>query len=304
MEACKVNLKKPLARSLAPLVFGMFVCLLWPAQSLARAVVRFIHGVPGVRTATVEVNSGAGHEALGSIGFAQATPWKSMRSGSFHWALVGGGKTLAQGTSSVGDGVYDIVVLDRSSGVALGIYRASVGKSGTSRVRVIHGAPELGSPELMLDSKPAVKSLSFTHATPYISVNPGTHTLGAMRPGDSTPLVPGAHMSLVSGRAYSAIVLGSRGQRVRVVTVTDSGAPLTRHASASSPAKRASAGGPTSVMVRPGDSLWSIAEDLLPAGASASAIDHRVVQIWDRNRGRIGTGDPSLIFAGQRLLLS
>lgn len=166
------------------------------------------------------------------------------------------------------------------------------------------GAPELGSPELMLDSKPAVKSLSFTQATPYISVNPGTHTLGAMRPGDSTPLVPGAHMSLVSGRAYSAIVLGSRGQRVRVVTVTDSGAPLTRHASASSPAKRASAGGPTSVMVRPGDSLWSIAKDLLPAGASASAIDHRVVQIWDRNRGRIGTGDPSLIFAGQRLLLS
>lgn len=102
----------------------------------------------------------------------------------------------------------------------------------------------------MLDSKPAVKSLSFTQATPYISVNPGTHTLGAMRPGDSTPLVPGAHMPLVSGRAYSAIVLGSRGQRVRVVTVTDSGAPLTRHASASSPAKRASAGGPTSVMVR------------------------------------------------------
>lgn len=303
MEACKVNVKKPLRWSLAPLVLGMCVCLLWPAQSLARAVVRFIHGVPGVRTATVEVNSGAGNVAVGSIRFAQTTQWRSMRSGSFRWALVGGGKTLARGTASVGDGVYDIVVLDKASGVTLGIYKASGGKSGTSLVRVIHAAPELGSPQLMLDSKPAVKSLSFTQATPYLSVNPGTHTIGAMRPGDSTPLVEGALVSLVPGRAYSAIVLGSQGQRVRVVTLTDSGAPLTRKASARAPVKR-SAAGPRSVVVRPGDSLWSIAKELLPADASASAIDHKVVQIWDRNHHRIGTNDPSLIFTGQRLFLS
>jgi len=28
-----------------------------------------------------------------------------------------------------------------------------------------------------------------------------------------------------------------------------------------------------------------------------------VIEIWDRNAKRIGTGDPNLIFAGQRLLV-
>ena len=188
-----------------------------------RALVRFIHAVPGVGTATVEVNSGNGDVNLGSIGFAQVTPWRSVRSGSFRWTLVGGGKTLAKGTSTVGSGAYDIVVLAKGAGGALGIYRAQGGKPGTSLVRVIHGAPELGSPELTLDSKPVVKKLSFTRATPYPSVKPGLDTVGAMRPGDSTPLVSGGGMTLTPDAACSAIVLGSRGQRVRLVKLVDRG---------------------------------------------------------------------------------
>ncbi len=294
-----------LKRSLAPLVLGLFVLLL-PAQALARALVRFVHAVPGVGTATVKVNTGAGDADLGSIAFSQVTPWHSIRSGSFNWELDGGGKPLARGSVTVGNGAYDIVVLDKVSGVTLGIYKASAGKPGTSLVRVIHAAPELGSPELTLDSRPAVKSLSFTHATPYLSVKPGVHSLGAMRPGDSTPLVSGAHVRLVPGVAYSAIVLGSRGQRVRIVTVVDRGAPLTRSAgrqaaSGGSPPASSSA---RSVVIQPGDSLWSIARSLLPTGASDEAIAHKVVEIWARNANRIGTGDPNVIFAGQRLLLS
>ncbi|MGI8506512.1 MAG: DUF4397 domain-containing protein [Solirubrobacteraceae bacterium] len=189
----------------------------------------------------------------------------------------------------------------------------------TSLVRVIHAAPELGSPELTLDSRPAVKSLSFTQATPYLSVNPGVHSLGAMRPGDSTPLLSGVHVKLVPGVAYSAIVVGSRGQRVRLVTVVDRSAPLIRsvahrrpaghtpagsgHHKPASSGGRPASGGSGSVVVEPGDSLWSIARGLLPAGAGDEAIEHKVIEIWDRNAKRIGTGDPNLIFAGQRLLV-
>jgi Domain of unknown function (DUF4397)/LysM domain len=306
MEASQVQKRSPLKRSLAPLVLGMCAWLLLPAQALGRALVRFVHAVPGVGTATVKVTTGAGETDLGSIGFAQTTPWRSIRSGSFHWALAGGGKTLAQGSATVGNGAYDIIVLDKASGVALGIYQARPGKPGTSLLRVIHAAPELGSPELTLDSRPAVKSLSFTQATPYLSVNPGVHALGAMRPGDSTPLVSGTHIKLIPGIAYSAVVVGSRGQRVRIVTLIDRGGPLTRPAgqkkasgashSASRPAK--------SIVVKAGDSLWSIARATLPDGASNAVIDRKVVEIWDRNAKRIGTGDPNLIFVGQRLLLT
>ena len=103
------------------------VWLLWPAQALAQALVRFIHAVPGVGTATVDINSGSGVETVGSIGFGQVTPFKSVRAGSFRWTLKGAGKVLASGTATVGDGVYDIAILDNTSGsgVRLGIYKAS-----------------------------------------------------------------------------------------------------------------------------------------------------------------------------------
>ncbi len=295
-----------LSRSLAPLLLGFCIWLLWPAEALAQALVRFVHGVPGVGAATVEIATASGTTKLGTISFAQSTAWHSVRSGSFHWLLVGGGKTLAQGTSTVGNGAYDIVVLARTQGVALGIYRARAGEPGTSLVRVIHAAPELGSPELELDSHVVAQHVSFTQATPYLSVNPGVHSLSAMRPGDTAPLVSVKGVKLVPGVAYSAIVLGSRGQMVRVVTVTDRGPPLTRPAPKprqSTPTKeRSSSGSPSGwVTVRPGDSLWLIARRRLGDRASNADVERELVAIWDANAERIGTGDPNLIFPGQRL---
>jgi hypothetical protein len=291
-------------RSLAPFAVGVGVWLLLPAQAFARALIRFIHAVPGVGTATVKVDG----ETVGSIGFGQVTPWRSVRSGSFHWSLTAGGKTLVSGSATVGSAAYDIVVLDKPSGVALGLYRARDGRPGTSLLRVIHAAPELGAPELMLDAKPAVASLAFTQATPYLSITPGVHTLSAVRRATKTPLVSGAHVRLVPDRAYSAIVVGSRGQMVRVVTVVDKGAPLIRHghghSAASAPASSPGGSHAGSIVVKPGDSLWSIARGLLPAEASNAQIEHKLVRIWDLNAGRIGTGDPNLIFPGQRLVLS
>jgi len=288
-------------RSLAPLVLGLCVWLVWPAQSLASALVRFIHGVPGVGTVTVKL----GGASVGAIGFGQSTQWHNVRTGSFHWNLVEGGKALAQGTASVASGTYDIVVLDKTSGVGLGIYKTQAGKAGTSLVRFIHAARELGSPEFTLDSQPATKSLSFTQATPYLSVNPGAHSLAALRVGDRTPLVPGTRVSLRPDVAYSAIVLGSRGQRVQVVTVVDRGAPLTRSVKASTQPQTTAGQSPSNtVLVRPGDSLWTIARGQLPAGASDHAVQLKLLALWTLNANRVGTGDPSLIFPGQRLRLS
>lgn len=302
-------------RSLAPLALGLSVWLLWPTQALARALVRFIHAVPGAGTATVDING----EAVGTIGFAQSSQWHSIRSGSFAWKLTGAGKTLAQGTASVGSGAYDIVVLEKSSQVVLAVYKAAAGRPGTSLLRVIHGAPELGSPELTIDGKQAVASLSYTHATPYVSINPGAHSLGAMRHGDSTPLVTdGAHVNLIADRSYSSIVLGTRGQRVRVVTLVDRGAPLTRQASHSAASSSTSGSGAdddeypmsklpgapkpgSTVVVRSGDSLWAIARRMVGPTGSDEDVQKCLVEMWDANESRIGTGDPNLIFPGMRL---
>jgi hypothetical protein len=300
-----------LRRSFAPLVLTLCVCLLWPVQSLAKALVRFVHAVPGVGTATVEVNTGTGNQNLGSIGFGQVSPWRSIRSGSFRWELTGSGKTLASGTSTVGNGVYDIVVLDKPSGpgVELGIYRAVGGTAGTSLVRVIHAVPELGAPMVHVGSTVVANMLPYVKATPYVSIAPGVHALRAMKPwlmkpGDPT-LVNAHGVRFLPGVAYSAIMVGSRGQMVRVIRVVDRGAPLTRAATTKT-AKPSGMSGSMSgqaMVVHSGDSLWSIARQLVGPSAPNAAVQAKLVAVWDMNVKRIGTGDPNLIFPGQRLLL-
>ena len=54
--------------------------------------------------------------------------------------------------------------------------------------------------------------------------------------------------------------------------------------------------------VQPGDSLWSLAADTLPAGADDRAITRRWLQIYRANRQVIGP-DPDLIHPDQQLRL-
>lgn len=56
----------------------------------------------------------------------------------------------------------------------------------------------------------------------------------------------------------------------------------------------------TTVTVRSGDSLWSIAERRLPSNSADTVVAMRVNRWYARNRGVIGS-DPDKIFPGQRL---
>jgi hypothetical protein len=56
-------------------------------------------------------------------------------------------------------------------------------------------------------------------------------------------------------------------------------------------------------VVGPGESLWSIARDLLGREASTARIAREVSRLWELNKTRIGTGDPDLLMAGTRLRL-
>lgn len=57
-----------------------------------------------------------------------------------------------------------------------------------------------------------------------------------------------------------------------------------------------------SMVVSPGDSLWSISEEHLDQNATPRQIASEVRWIYTLNRGRIGA-DPDLILPGQSLLL-
>lgn len=53
-------------------------------------------------------------------------------------------------------------------------------------------------------------------------------------------------------------------------------------------------------LVHPGDSLWSVAADLVGADASLAEVDHAWRAIYRANRARVGP-DPDLVVAGTRL---
>jgi LysM repeat protein len=288
-----------LRRTPVSLMLGASALLFSPAESLAAGLVRFIHAVPSAGEVTVEISQGGSEHSAGHIRFGQVSPWSSIKSGKFEWALVAGGKTLAHGSTTVSNGAYDLVFLAKpAAGVSLGVYKAEGGKPGVALIRMIHAAPELGSPRLRMDDKTTISSLAYTQVTPYLEVAPGVHTLSASPTNSTQPLLSGK-FTLAADNAYSEIIIGSAGQRVRAITVVDRGAPLTRAAVRQT--RTATSG--TSVEVRAGDSLWQIARDHLGPSASNEAIYRAYTAIWNLNKARIGTGDPNLIFPGQRISL-
>lgn len=295
------RLARPRWRVGAWLLMFLFANVVLPAQALADALLRVVHAVPGAGAASFNVKSGAKTKTLGPVSFGQASGFVSLPSGPFTWSLTAGGKTVASGTARLATGAYTGVLMFKGTsmsavGVSLHLFKDQDAPSGKSAIRVIHAAPELGSPLLKFDSQTVDKSLAFTKATPYLTVSPGIHSAAAYAPGNAKPILSLQNLKLSRGVSYTAIVVGTRGQKVRVVTVTDRGAPLTR------PAGHASAD-PGTVVVAPGDSLWKIAADRLGPGASSHAIYAELVRIWDRNASRIGTGDPNLIFPGTRLTI-
>jgi hypothetical protein len=56
-------------------------------------------------------------------------------------------------------------------------------------------------------------------------------------------------------------------------------------------------------VVKPGQSLWVIAQGLVGRPASIGEIAFEVQHLWQLNTGRIGTGNPDLIYPGLKLRL-
>jgi len=118
------------------------VWLVWPVQAFAGPLVRFVHGTPGVGATALTIDG----QRVGTLAFGQATPWRRIRTGSFTSKMSTGVKVVASGTATIGSGAYDVVLLEANGKIWCALYPARAGEAGTALVRVIHSAPELGSP--------------------------------------------------------------------------------------------------------------------------------------------------------------
>ncbi len=303
--------------SVIPVASAVVVVAVWPAQALARVVVRFVHAVPGAGEAELQISSArGGGSSVGRARFGQATSYRGVPSGPISWRLVGtaSNRVLDAGRAVLRDGSYTVVALARKPGAELIAFPDQAGAPGKARLRLIHAAPELGTPDLRLDGRIVAPGVRFRQATPYLVVPPGTHSVAATPPGRSSRVVFRDGLRLVTGEAATGIVIGTDGQRTRIVTLRDGASPAPAPRRARGPASRSHTsrsharasghGGARSartVTVRRGESLWSIARQRLGRSASNARVEQEVRRLWSVNSRHIGTRDPNLLFPGQSL---
>jgi hypothetical protein len=198
------------------------VTVLWilalPATALASTEVRFLHAVPGVGEATVTADG----KQVGRAAFGQVSAQVTIPAGTTKFVLKApGGVTLTK-TQRLADGAgYTVVGLATNDSAELRAYRNKEAVAGQARLRMIHAAPELGDADLALDGQVVAEDAKYTAATQYWTLPPGREELTVRKPGSDSMALGMRSLPLTAGTATSAFVVGSRGERVKVVLVDD-----------------------------------------------------------------------------------
>ena len=206
------------------------------ASAHAMAKIRLVDARAGTASIRLEVTVGSTPApAGGTVTFGQVTPYASVSPGSAQLSIASGSGSNAQAmtTEQLVDGArYTAVALPKGTkGFELKVYRDGDAKAGTARLRVVHAAPELGSPNIKLGQRTIAEDVAYKSASPYLSVDPGTYMLSVVRPG-GTKAIFQKSVPLSAGVATTAILAGSAGAPEQLIvatddTVTPTGAPET-----------------------------------------------------------------------------
>lgn len=284
---------------------GILPAAIFPGLAAAKAELRFAHAVPGAGEGQLVVLGTGQPKDVGNAAFGQESSYRAVIAGPFRFGLRVGGKIVSTVKARIADGAhYTVIALAPSTGPKLVVIPDESGKPGTARVRVVHAAPELGSPDVQVDGKTVAHGFRFGAISPYLSLTPGKHAFAAMRPPAKMPLLAASGVPLAAGSATTILVVGTRGQKTRFVLTHDPSAARTSttKASASRPAPTSSA--PGVHVVRSGECLWTIAAAHLGGHPSNAAIAAEVQHVWNMNASRVASGDPNVILPGLRLRLS
>ena len=189
------------------------------AASASALELRFVHAVPGAGDAQLT----AGGEPVGSaVGFGGATRFASVPDGTGDLQLRTGGRTLASDDAAIDSGSYTVVAMRVDGEVELKTFRDAGGRGGTARLRAINAAGELGEAGVTLDARPVVRSVASGEASRYENVDPGTYKLDVTRAGgDGGALASRSSVALSAGTASTAVVVGTGGERTRVILLPD-----------------------------------------------------------------------------------
>lgn len=187
------------------------------AQAGAATEVRFLHAVPGGAGAELRLSGSGSSEP---VGFGEATDYLSSSADSVKASVVSGGKPLGGVTEILEEGRYTLVVRKSREALTTSLIEDGETAPGRTRWRMVHAAPEVGEAEFMLDDR-VIGRLRQGGDTRYDTVEPGTSSLGARRPGEEQALVNSQDVDLVAGTAQTGYLVGSGGEPTRFVVLQD-----------------------------------------------------------------------------------
>jgi len=208
---------------------GLFLMLLLGSagSAFASAEVRFVHAVPGAGPATLNVSvEGAGVSSSG-VNFGKVAEPLEIDSGDAKLTVApgSGDAAVAEAQKTLVDGAsYTVVALPQGKGGAadLRVFKDAKPRAGQARIRAIHAGPELGEPDVRLGDRTIAEQLGYGDATDYAEVSPGTHDVTITRAGgEGGELATKKDAPLTAGTATTAVVIGSRGEPTRILTISD-----------------------------------------------------------------------------------
>ena len=190
------------------------------ASALANARVRFVNarGGDGSVTLTVSVG-GRATSAGGAIPFGAVSELTDVPPGTAKLSLAGGkaslDKTLADGAT------YTVMAFPKgANGYVLDVVRSGSPIPKLAKLRIVHAAPELGSPDIRLGKRTVAQALEFKKATRYLTFEPSAYDVAVTKPNGGDVLF-NRRVSLAAGTATTIVVAGSGGSPERLIVVND-----------------------------------------------------------------------------------
>ena len=150
------------------LALAILMLVMGPAAAaLASAQVRLINARGGSAVSLQVSVDGKKTPAGSALGFAQVGALASVPAGQAQLSVGGNSasKRLADGES------YTVVAMPKGS---VEVLRNGSGTAGQARVRLVHAAPELGTPDIKLGQKTIAQGVKFRSVSGYLTVDPGS----------------------------------------------------------------------------------------------------------------------------------
>lgn len=165
------------------------------------------------------------------VGFGEVGGYEAVPAGTVTFEVVESEGRPVGGTDEQlrNRARYTVVALDNKQPLVLQDGRAD---GGTSRLRVVNAAPELGAVDVLLGTERVANGVAYGAVSGYMGVGPGAYALQVKNPQDGSTIASRGAVTLTAGTSSTAFVIGSAGEPVDAVVASDRtaaprGAPAT-----------------------------------------------------------------------------